>query len=138
LQLGYKYNAYIGIEARYTQSVGDVEYDKGNTSLTNISDYATTSSNMAIYLKPQYALGDFSLYGLLGYGMIEYTDLPKGTKDREESSFQWGLGLDYLIVDDVSLFADYSRIYDGVGFDGHIPNSDVYSDVVTVGVSYRF
>jgi opacity protein-like surface antigen len=93
---------------------------------------------MAIYLKPQYALGDFSLYGLLGYGMVKYTDLPKGTKDRKESSFQWGLGVEYLVRENISLFADYTRLYDGVGLDGHIPNSDVYSDVVTVGVSYRF
>ncbi|MFK5976360.1 MAG: porin family protein [Sulfurovum sp.] len=138
LQVGYKYNNYIGIEARYTQSVGDVAYDKGNTLATNISNYPTTASNIAIYLKPQYPLGDFSLYGLLGYGMVQYTDLPTGTKDRQESSFQWGLGAEYLVMDNISIFADYSRLYDGTGFDGHVPNSNVYSDVVTVGVSYRF
>jgi len=138
LQVGYKYNNYIGIEARYTQSVGDVEYDKGNTVFANNSNYPTNSSNIALYLKPQYALGDFTVYGLLGYGIVQYTDLPKGTQDREESAFQWGLGVDYLIVDDISIFADYSRLYDGTGFDGHVPNSDIYSDLITIGISYRF
>lgn len=138
LQLGYKYNNYIGIEARYGQSVGDVAYDKGNTRFSDISNYPTTSSNMAIYLKPQYPLGDFSIYGLLGYGMVKYTDLPIGTKDRKESSFQWGLGAEYLVMEDISLFADYSHLYDDTGLDGHIPNSDVYNDVVTVGLSYKF
>jgi len=138
LQLGYKYNNYIGIEARYSQSVGDVAYDKGNTVSVNISNYPTTSSNMALYLKPQYPLGDFTVYGLVGYGMVQYTDLPTGTKDRQESSFQWGLGTEYLLMENISIFADYSRVYDGVGLDGHIPNSDLYSDLITIGVSYKF
>jgi len=136
-QIGYRYNSYIGVEARYTKSVGDVAYDKGDTALTNSSNYQTTSSNIALYLKPQYPLGDFNIYGLLGYGMVEYTDLPTGT-DRKESNFQWGLGGEYMIMDNVSLFIDYSRIYDGVGLDGYVPNSNIYSDVVTVGVSYFF
>ena len=138
LQLGYKYNDYIGIEARYSQSVGDVAYDKGNTAFANNSNYPTTTSNMALYLKPQYPLGDFTLYGLVGYGVVKYTDLPTGTKDRQESSFQWGLGAEYLLMEHISLFADYSRLYTGTGLDGYVPNSDIYSDTVTVGVSYRF
>jgi opacity protein-like surface antigen len=137
-QIGYRYNAYIGVEARYTQSVGDVAYAKGNTAFANISNYPTTSSNIALYLKPQYPLGDFTVYGLLGYGMVQYTDLPTGTSDKTESAFQWGVGAEYLLMDNVSLFADYSRLYDDTGFDGHVPNSDIYSDVVTVGVSYFF
>ena len=137
-QIGYRYNSYIGVEARYTQNVGDVDYDKGNTGFANNPNYPTTASNIAIYLKPQYTLGDFTLYGLIGYGMVQYTDLPTGTKDRTESAFQWGIGAEYLIMDNISIFADYSRLYDGTGFDGHVPSSDVYSDVVTVGVSYFF
>jgi len=138
LQVGYKYNSYIGVEARYSQSVGDVAYDKGNTLFVNTSSYPTTSSNIALYLKPQYPLGDFTLYGLLGYGVIQYTQLPTGTKDRKESSFQWGLGSEYLVMENISIFADYSRLYDGVGVDGHIATHDVYSDIVTIGISYKF
>ena len=94
---------------------------------------------MALYLKPQYPLGDFSIYGLIGYGAIIYTDLPTATpNDRTESGFQWGAGAEYLVMESISVFADYSRVYDGVGLDGHIPNSDLYSDIVTVGVSYKF
>lgn len=139
LQVGYRYNEYIGVEARYTQSVGDVAYDSGNTGFANNSNYPTTSTNMALYLKPQYPLGDFTIYGLLGYGATTYTDLPTATpSDRTESGFQWGAGLDYKLIESISIFADYSRVYDGTGFDGHVPNSDLYSDVVTVGVSYNF
>jgi len=138
-QIGYRYNEYIGVEARYTQSVGDVAYDKGNTPFANIANYPTTSSNMALYLKPQYPIGDFSIYGLIGYGAIIYTDLPTATpNDRTESGFQWGAGVDYKLIESISIFADFTRVYDGTGLDGHTPNSDLYSDIVTVGVSYSF
>lgn len=139
LQLGYRYNSYIALEARYTQSVGDVQYDKGNTAFANNSNYPTTSSNISLYLKPQYPIGDLKLYGLIGYGATTYTDLPTATpSDRTERGFQWGAGTEYLVMENISIFADYTRVYDGVGLDGHVPNSDVYSDIVTVGVSYSF
>ena len=138
LQMGYRYNSFIGVEARYTKSVGDVAYEKGDTSFLSVSNYSTTSSNIALYLKPYYPLGNFEFYGLVGYGVLQYTDLPTGTQDRKESGFQWGLGVDYLLGDNISLFVDYSRIYDGVGLDGYVPNSNIYSDIVTVGVSYLF
>lgn len=138
LKIGYRYNSYLAIEGRYTQSVGDVAYDKGNTKWLSTSNYPTKSSNMALYLKPYYQLGDFGLYALLGYGVVQYTDLPTGTRDRKESGFEWGLGVDYLIVDNISIFVDFTRVYDGVGFDGHVPNSDIYNDIVSIGVSYSF
>jgi len=137
-QIGYSYNDYIGIEARYTQSVGKVAYDKGTTTNTNNSNYPSKASNIAIYAKPNYKLGNLSLYGLVGYGMLKYTNLPTTTRDRKQNGFQWGVGTEYSLVAGLSIFADYTRLYTGTGFDGHVPNSDVYSDSVTVGVSYRF
>jgi len=102
--LGYKYNDFIATEARYSKNIGKVAYNKGNTTFVNNSNFPTTYSNLAIYLKPQYPIGDFNIYGLVGYGMVKYTDLPKGTKDRKESSFQWGLGTEYSIMEDISIF----------------------------------
>lgn len=138
LQIGYIYNKYLAMEARYSHSLGEASYDKGNTKWLSTSHYPTKSSNIAIYIKPYYQLKKFKLYGLLGYGKILYTDLPTGTKDRQEIGFQWGLGVDYLLKDNISIFADYTRLYKGVGFDGHVPNSNIYSDIVTIGISYNF
>lgn len=138
LQAGYVYNEYIGVELRYSKSVGDVAYDKGNTAFANVSNYPTDSQNIALYLRPSYPLGDFTLYGLIGYGMLKYTDLPTGTNDKTESGFQWGLGAEYLITDSISTFIDYTSLYNDVGFDGHIPNSDVRTSMGTVGLAYHF
>ncbi len=139
LKVGYQYNEYIALEARYSQSVGDVAYDKGTILVgTNISNYPTDSQNIALHIRPSYSLGDFTLYGLLGYGMLTYTDLPTGTSDKTESGFQWGIGLEYLITDNISIFIDYTALYNGTGFDGHIPTSDARSSMGTVGLAYHF
>jgi len=56
--------------------------------------------------------------------MVQYTDLPIGRK--------------YIITDNISLFIDYSHTYDGIGLNGYVPNSNIYSDLITLGVSYKF
>jgi len=136
--LGYRINEYISIEGRYTASVSDVEYDRGTTANLNNPAYPTGYTNMALYLKPTYTIDSFTAYALIGYGMTKFTDLPTGTRDREESGLQWGLGASYGITDNISLFADYTMIYDDTGFDGHVPFSGINIDVVSVGVAYRF
>ncbi len=142
LQAGYQYNQYIAIEGRYTKSIRDLSYDHGNTNNPDYSDYPGDFSNLAIYLKPMYSFDNFSLYALLGYGEVTLTDLPHpshpGSADRAERGFQWGLGTAYTFMDNISVFADYARVYDSTGFDYRAQNADITSDLWTLGVSYRF
>jgi len=142
LQAGYQFNRYIAIEGRYTMNVGNLKYDHGTTNNPDYSDYPGDFNNLAIYLKPIYSLDDFSIYGLIGYGEVTLTDLPQpnhpGSVDRAESGFQWGAGVAYTFMDNLSIFVDYTRVYDGTGFDYRAQDADITSDLWTVGLSYRF
>jgi opacity protein-like surface antigen len=138
LQAGYKYNDYIGAELRYTQNVSKIEYDPGNTVIAAIDDYPADFTNVGIYLKPSYPIGNFSLYGLVGYGSVTFTNLPQNTDDRTEGGFQWGAGASYNITDCISIFADYTNVYNDTGIDGHFVTSDITIEFMTVGVSYKF
>jgi len=134
LQAGYQYNPYIAVEGRYTFGL-DTDYDPGNTGALS-SDYDGDFSSWGLYVKPMYPIGDFSLYALLGYGGIMLDDLAGG--DAYESGFQWGLGADYAINENFSVFLDYVTLYDDTGFDYRAQLDDVDADTWTLGVSYRF
>lgn len=142
LQAGYRYNRYIAVEGRYTQHMGDLEYDHGSTGNPDYGDYPADFTNIAIYLKPMYPIGDFSIYALLGYGEVELTNIPLGgagiSADRAESGFQWGLGAEYAFNENISGFIDYVRMYDGTGFDHRATEADIVADVWTLGVFYKF
>ncbi len=138
LQAGYQYNRYIALEGRYTLSVGAVDYTHGNTINPDYPDYPTDFTNLAIYLKPIYPIGSFSLYALLGYGEVALTNIPIGDVDRAEARFQWGIGASYSFTETISLFADYVQMYKGTGFDYRAMDADIKADVWTLGVSYRF
>ena len=142
LQAGYQYNRYIAVEGRYTLHIGDVEYTPGSTVNPHYDDYPTDFTNIAIYLKPMYPIGDFSIYALLGYGEVELTNIPLGgpgiSADRAESGFQWGLGTSYTFNENISGFIDYVRMYDDTGFDYRAMDADIAADAWTLGVSYTF
>ncbi|MDQ7047656.1 MAG: porin family protein [Sulfurovum sp.] len=138
LQAGYDYNKYLGIEGRYSRSFGNVKYDKGTSTNANIGDYPTDFTNIALYLKPQYKLEKFSAYALLGYGEVALTNIPQGGVDRAEAGFQWGLGLSYDITNNISVFADYTNLYEGKGFNYIATNSDITVDAATLGFLYKF
>jgi opacity protein-like surface antigen len=139
LQLGYQYNDYIALEARYTQSASKVEYDNGTTSLiADNDDYPTDFTNLAIYLKPSYTMGDIGVYALLGYGEVALTNIPVGDVTRGEAGFQWGVGVSYALSETFGLFADYTSLYSGDGFDYLATANSHEATLTNVGVSYRF
>lgn len=115
LLAGYNFNQYVGVEGRYS-------------GLTDCLE------NTAIYLKPMYPMGGITLYGLLGYGQVDYD----GGQSLSESGFQWGLGASYEVVENIGVFIDYTNLYDDTGFDGALPNQDVLADSINVGFTYTF
>jgi len=143
LQMEYQYNRYIGILGRYAFNIGSADYSHGRTSNPDYVDYPTDFSNVGIYLKGIYPVGNFSPYLLLGYGEVELTNAPLSggsgiNANLSESGLQWGLGLDYTFNDKLSIFVDYVQMYDDKGFDGIATDADVTADMWTIGVSYRF
>jgi len=113
LLAGVNFNQYIGVEARYA-------------GLTDCME------NYGIYVKPQYPIGDANVYALLGYGETTYDD---GVADDSESGFQWGLGANYEVMENIGVFADWTRLYDDTfGMD----RVDATIDAVSVGVTYTF
>jgi len=135
LQAGYQYNDYVALEGR--ASLGfNTDYEPGNTS--NISgDYDSDISSWGIYVKPMYPVTEaFDIYALLGYGGVQLGNLESG--DAYESGFQWGLGAQYEVMENILIFVDYVKLYDDTGFDYRAQLEDVDSDAWTLGVSYRF
>lgn len=134
LLAGYRYNRYIALEGRYAFGL-NMDYDPGRTS-NRSDDYDGDFSSWGIYLKPMLPVQSFSLYALLGYGGVMLKDLEEG--DAYEDGFQWGLGAQYAFDNEMVLFADYVKLYDGTGFDYRAQREDVDADVWCIGLSYRF
>ncbi len=136
LLAGYKYNQYLGLEARYTMNVDDPEVDSSIADLDGIEGDDMT--NIGIYLKGMYPVMEaFDVYALLGYGQVTF-EADNYDVDVSESGFQWGLGASYAVTENIGVFADYTRLYDDEGFDGELTDSDIVVDSVNVGVTYTF
>jgi len=124
---GYYFSKYIGVEARYTQTLTDIDEDQGRVIVSVDKDLR----NVGIYLKPMYNITTgFSAYGLAGYGKAEAGDL-------EETGIQWGIGTKYELANGVGFFFDYMNFYDGDDFDT-INVEDVFFNSTSVGATYTF
>lgn len=132
---GYKYNQYLGLEARYTMNVGDLDADDFGTDAPDME--GGDMNNIGIYAKGMYPVTEaIDVYALLGYGQVTIDTTTTG--DLSESGFQWGLGASYDVTENIGVFADYTRLYDDNGFDGELPDSDFVVDAISVGVTYTF
>ena len=134
LLAGYKFNDYFAVEGRASMGL-NMDYNPGMTG-NNSSDYDGDYTSWGIYLKPMYPIDDFRIYGLIGFGGTQLSNLENG--DAYENSFQWGLGAEYNIHEDYAIFVDYVKAYDDTGFDYRAQNRNVEADKVTVGLYYKF
>jgi opacity protein-like surface antigen len=140
--LGYKFNCYLAVEGRVSQSVLEEDY----------GDVLTYS----IFLKPMYPVTEsLNVYALIGYGVVdaEYTDgntpAPAnriGQTIVDIGSFQWGLGLDYAINENWSVFLDYTRLMNEksvsprplYNYDSPTQWKHISDDSINIGVLYHF
>jgi len=124
LLVGYDINEYVAAEARYTASIAK----KDNAKMSSIS----------IFLKPQYPVSEeLSVYGLLGYGQVKIDSNNQTNVDVSKGAFQWGLGIDYDVTSDISMFVEYASLAHNI--DGTFLTSDSASvDALSVGLTYRF
>ncbi len=127
LLAGYNFNEYVAVEGRYT------------TSFTH--DELVETDGWSLFVKPQYPVSeDFSVYALLGYGGVNL-DGKDGlflATDVDDSGFQWGLGVNYMVMENVSLFADYAWLANDMDGDNTVGINQVDVDAFTVGVNYLF
>jgi len=139
LQAGYQFNQYLALEGRYTFSVGD--HTLTHNHLGGVKeDKDIDISNIALYLKPMYPIGDFIIYGLLGYGKVQREFNERPQHEWDGSGFQWGAGVQYEVAENFSIFADYTLWYDEEN-EPHdrLPRQlDTDFSVVSVGLNYTF
>ncbi|RLA65770.1 MAG: hypothetical protein DRQ78_04975 [Epsilonproteobacteria bacterium] len=139
LRLGWDFNAYFGIEARWMKA--SIEKDFSQTR------------HYGLYLKPQYHLSDaINMYGLIGYGetKVDYANGNRSSTLRA-SGPSYGAGIEYDLSLDESL-GQYSRTFDGQGdqekswglwldFQHLLYNESTFnthSNIITAGITYDF
>ncbi len=127
---GYNFNKYFAIEGRYTTNLGDLDVETWYSDTEESWDM----SNIGLYLKPQYTMDNFTVYGLLGYGQVTLDD---GT-DYSASSFQYGAGINLMATRNIDVYVDYRRLYNEEDFDGLSLEDDVSANSYTLGVNYHF
>jgi len=131
---GYQFNQYFAVEGRYTPQFGTFTDNLNGMSVT------IDLSNIALYAKGMYAFGNFTVYGLLGYGQttlgLDITGM--SIEDQSETAFQWGLGASYALSEHTSLFVDYTQLYDDTGFDQISNNTAIDAYTLNTGLSYKF
>ena len=134
LSLGYQVSSYFAVEGRYALGF-NTTYDQGNV-INPVQTYDGKVSHWGVYFKPQYAMGDFSLYGLLGFGQVRLNDFLGD--DAVEEGFQWGLGGSYAVTEHWNFYGEYLWLYDDKGFDYVAKQANVEVNAWTFGVQYRF
>lgn len=139
LIVGYQFLPYLAIESRYSKDIGNVKYDHGNNAAHASTDnFPTSFSNLGIYAKPMYQYGDISPYLLLGYGKTKLINIPYTDSVAVGNNFQWGAGIQYAFSQNIFGFVDYLRLHDGNGFGNSAIDVDVTSELLTLGVTYKF
>jgi OOP family OmpA-OmpF porin len=143
LRIGYEWNQYIGIEARYS----GVFWDEGQLNEQNLEHFG-------LFAKPMLPFNEkFNLYGLVGYAWAQTKISGKPNALMDDNGLSIGFGLEYDLSD---MSDDYDRnIYYPEGFDGqadqekgwglfidyqrllvksNIPNLNV----ISIGLTYDF
>jgi opacity protein-like surface antigen len=124
-QAGYNYNEYVAFEGRYTTTISDEDLVEMN--------------GWSLFIKPQYPVSKkFNIYALLGFGGVSMDPVNNSGVNVDDTGFQWGLGLNYEVVDNVFIFADYTSLandMEGLYYNGAL---EVDADAINLGVSYQF
>jgi len=136
LMVGYRFNKYFSLEARYVRDTGKIIYRHGNTINHDYNHFPATFGDYSALAKFEYSFEKFSIYTLLGYGRV-YVNKIKGAK-RYEDSPQYGVGISYDIASKISIFSDYLHLYSGNGFKGRAQKVNVDAKSLIIGVKYAF
>jgi len=128
VRLGYDFNPYFGIEARFLKS--------------QFSKKFAETTHYGLYLKPQYHITEaMNVYALAGYGRTRI-DTDCQSPLYEDNGFSFGAGMEYDFKSlsneqgdaetGWGMFADYQNLLWDEG-----PNN-VRSNIFSVGITYDF
>jgi len=114
LKAGYEYNQYIGIEARGIKTM--IKEDGGEIE------------HIGLFIKPSYPITDnTTVYGLVGWAKTTTTG---SLRETDVDGLAFGAGVDYSVTQNISLFADYERLFQ---------ESDAPKlDAISIGANYKF
>jgi len=121
LKVGYDFNEFIGIEAKYLYTPWGDEYN--------------TIKHYGLYLKPNYPVTEnIDVYALIGYGKTECESM----KDSE-NGLGWGVGASYNFgkrsmgkKEGLGVYVEYLRPLKKTG------NKNITIDTVNAGLQYNF
>lgn len=125
LQAGYNINPYLAIEGRYTAMIT-------NEDLVSMDGWS-------LFVKPQYPLDEaWTIYALIGFGGVNIDQEGTLPVNVDDTGFQWGVGASYGMMDNISVFLDYTQLANDM--DGLYWNGDLQADAdaITLGVTYNF
>jgi len=128
LRVGYDFNPFFGIEARFLRS-------------QLAKNYATTT-HYGIYAKPQVHISDaVNIYGLIGYGHTQVDCKYKTNPIYEGNGLSFGGGVEYDFAagdgqgdaeEGWGAFVDYQNLLRDAG------KLKVSSNVISAGITYDF
>ena len=123
LRIGYDFNPYFGIEARFLRS--------------GISKNFATMTHYGIYAKPQVHISDaVNLYGLIGYGHTKVDCKYKKTPLYEGNGLSFGAGVEYNFAagdgQGWGAYVDFQNLLRDAG------GNKVHANVFSAGVRYGF
>ena len=138
LDAGYKINQYVAVEGRYWSGINSNNDLSWRTGLP--AD--VTVDAWGVYIKPMFPVTNaMNIYGLVGYGSADASYKPSSnvsiTSDSTDG-FSWGIGADYAITNNWSVFVDYTSVIDGESGNLDRIDTDDSLNVVNFGVNYLF
>ncbi len=142
IDAGYKFNSYVAIEGRYW-------FGADTTYTVDGQAYDVAIDAWGIYVKPMYPVTDaFDVYALLGYASTDASIDKKFAYNGYESygtdsldGFSWGIGAAYSFTDNISVFVDYTSLYntdDTYVTDVGDVTLDSTIDTWNFGLNYQF
>ena len=137
LIVGYDFNRYFALEARYTTAITDLDFSIESGYQSEGLEWGGDISNLGLYLKPKYQVGDATLYALLGYGHVRIDIDNIG--DSSENRLQWGAGFSMDVGNSIIagtesvVFLDYIRFYDK-----ERSQIDFTIDSISAGIMFKF
>ena len=128
LRVGYDFNPFFGIEARFLRS--------------QLSKNFATTTHYGLYAKPQYHISDgVNIYGLIGYGHTRVDCKYQTTPLYEGFGWNFGGGIEY----DFASFDGQGDTEQGWGAFVDYQNSlrdaggnKVRSNIISAGLTYDF
>lgn len=142
IDAGYKFNSYVAVEGRYW-------FGANTTYTVDGQAYDISIDSWGLYVKPMYPVTDaFDIYALLGYASssasVDKKFAYNGYNTYESNDldgFSWGIGAAYSFTDNVSVFVDYTSLYNTddtyATVDGDV-TLDSTVDTWNFGLNYKF